>query len=102
MISLLKQAWDKRKKLRAEGDKLFAEGNKLLAEGRKLFAEGNKLRAEGNKLYVEGNLVYINCVLEYYKPNAIINWNTGEVNGELLALSLSELKGVIDADDELG
>ena len=49
------QAWNERRKLRAEGDKLHAEGRKLWAEGDKLFAEGNKLHAEGRKLWAEGN-----------------------------------------------
>src|SRR3990167_10376617 len=56
--SRLITAWEKRIKLRAEGDKLLAEGNKLWAEGDKLYAEGDKLYAEGSKLYAEGSKLY--------------------------------------------
>ena len=54
----LKVEWEKRLKLRAEGDKLQAEGNKLWAEGDKLRAEGNKLQAESNKLWAEGDKLW--------------------------------------------
>lgn len=57
MSNLLKFAWNKRKKLRAEGDKLMAEGNKLMAESNKIRAEGDKLRAEGDKLWAEAVLI---------------------------------------------
>jgi len=59
----LQTAWNKRNKLRAEGDKLWAEGSKLRAEGNKLVAEGDKLYAEGSKLYAEGDIIFINKIL---------------------------------------
>jgi hypothetical protein len=53
------QAWNERRKLRAEG--------------RKLWAESDKLRAEGDKLFAEGDLVFINAVLSVH-GNVEIKW----------------------------
>ena len=96
------QAWNERRrlraegdklndegcKLRAEGDKLFAEGDKLWAEGRKLWAEGRKLRAEGSKLwaegsklYAKGDLVFINAVLSVH-GNVEIKWEDDDATVE--------------------
>lgn len=85
MKPFLKSAWEKRNKLWVEGLKLYAEGEKLRAEGEKLRAEGYKLRVEGNKLYVKRTL-------DYYDNKAIIDWDTGEVEGEILAIPAGELK----------
>ena len=68
----LKEAWEKRSKLYAEGSKLNAEADKLWAEGRRLWTEGSKLNAEGD-------LIYINTVIELHGPKAEINWNDGTV-----------------------
>ena len=71
-----KQAWRKRLKLRAEGNKLRAEGNKLWAEGDKLRAEGDKLYAEGNKLYAAGDIVFLTAVITTY-GNIELAWLDG-------------------------
>ena len=66
-------------KLRAEGDKLSAEGDKLYAEGDKFYAEGDKLYAEGKKLRAEGDLVYVDTVIVAHGPKAIIKWRDGTI-----------------------
>ena len=81
MKATLDIAWDKRAKLRAEGNKLRAEGSKLhtegdklRAEGSKLYAEGNKLHAEGSKLRAEGDLVFVNEVIRLCGGDALMEW----------------------------
>ena len=71
------QAWKKRAKLKAEGDKLFAEGDKLFAEGSKLKAESDKLKAESFNLFAEGDLVFVNAAIKAYGKNVEINWTDG-------------------------
>jgi hypothetical protein len=63
----IKDAWEKRIKLRAEGDKLYAESDKLYAEG--------------DKLYAEANLVYICAVIAAHGPKATIDidWSNGTI-----------------------
>jgi hypothetical protein len=58
MNRIVQAAWNKRDKLRAEGNKCYAEGNKCYAERDKLRAERDKLRAEGDKCYAEGDKCY--------------------------------------------
>ena len=55
----LQKAWEKYKKLKAEGNKLYVEGSNLYVEGDRLHAEGEKLHAVGDRLKAEGyNLVW--------------------------------------------
>jgi len=49
------------------------------AERDKLYAEGNKLYAEGHKLHAEGRKLYIDAIRELYGPEAVVDWETGEV-----------------------
>ena len=83
---ILKEAWNKRNKLQAEGDKLYAKGDKL-------YAEGNKLCVEGNELCAEGNILYINEVIAFFGPKAVIDWETGNVEGKPLPIPAAELRG---------
>ena len=92
MKPFLKSAWEERHKLHAESNKLWAEGTKIRAKGDKLCAEGDKLHIEARKLYVEGDMVYVQRVLDYYGPKAVINWDMGEVEGEVLAIPFGELR----------
>lgn len=71
MKPFLKSAWEECSKLRDEGYRLHAEGEKLVIEGRELFKE---------------------CVLDYYEPDAVIDWGTGEVEGEILPIPVGELR----------
>ena len=80
MKTTLKIAWEKRAKLRAEGDKLRTEGDKLWDEGDKLRAEGDKLRAKGDKLWDEGDKLrakgdklWAEAIIAI-KGNIIIEW----------------------------
>ena len=76
--------WEKRAKLRAEGDKLRAEGNKLLAEGAKLRAEGDKLRAEGNKLWADAIIdKFGNIILEWELVSEKNDYRCTLENGEV-------------------
>ena len=62
----LKQAWQKKEKLHAEGDKLYAEG---------------RLRyAEGNKLWAEGNLVWISAWIAEFGEGSVGDWDWGKKN----------------------
>jgi hypothetical protein len=76
MSDSIKQAWEQRTKLYAEGDKLYAEGQRLTAESDKLFAEGQKLYAESRKLTAEGNLIFINAVIAVHGTKAIITYTS--------------------------
>ena len=64
----LQIAWQKRLKLRAEGNKLYAEGYKL-------HVEGDKLHAEGNKLYAEGDVLFYTAVIDQYGKDAVVEFN---------------------------
>jgi hypothetical protein len=84
----LHDAWSKRLKLRAEGDKLmdeghklWAEGDELRAEGNKLWAEGSKLWAEGSKLRAEGNKLWAEAILDAY-GNVRLEWSWESDHGE--------------------
>ena len=67
MTKSVQAAWNKRAKLRAEGDKLRAEGEKL-------HAEGKKLHAEDDKLWAEGDIIFMDAVIKTY-GNIPIKWN---------------------------
>ena len=62
----LKQAWQKKEKLHAEGDKLYAEGRKLWAEG--------------DKLYAKGRLTWINAWAAEFGKDSTVDWDWGEKN----------------------
>ena len=77
----VKEAWDRRRELFAEGDRLYVEGRKLSAAfGRKLYVESDKLYAECRKLYAEcsrlraeGDLIFYKTVIERH-GNVEIKW----------------------------
>ena len=68
---IFKEAWNKHNKLHAEGEKLYAEGDKLRAEG---------------------YLLYTNEVIAFFGPKAVIDWDTGNVEGKPLPIPAAELK----------
>jgi len=73
MEFILKDAWEEYKRRRMKRDRVYGS----------LTREAIRMSAEA---------YYIDCVFDYYLGDANINWNTGEVYGELLALPPGELR----------
>jgi len=72
---LLTNAWNKRKKLIAEGKRLRAKGYKLYVEGHELYDEGCKL---GYKLIAEGDKLWDDAVTAVYGRDCKIEWEEGK------------------------